>query len=55
MNINDLKEMCVKDTAIDVTDLDGYSVSIPELSNKYHQLAYTEKNLLWTSKKKRLN
>ncbi|MDP7367850.1 MAG: recombination mediator protein UvsY [Candidatus Pacebacteria bacterium] len=46
MNINDLKEMCVKDTAIDVTDLDGYSVSIPELSNKYHQLAYTEKNIL---------
>jgi len=38
--------MCAKDTKIDVTDLDGYSVSIPELSNKYHQLAYTEKNLL---------
>tara|TARA_R100000789_G_scaffold97781_1_gene100742 strand:- start:318 stop:749 length:432 start_codon:yes stop_codon:yes gene_type:complete len=46
MDISDLKEMCAKDTKIDITDLDGYSVSIPELSNKYHQLAYTEKNLL---------
>ena len=46
MNINELKEMCVKDTKIDITDLDGYSVSIPELANKYHQLAYLEKNLV---------
>ena len=46
MNINELKEMCTKDTKIDITDLDGYSVSIPELANKYHQLAYLEKNLL---------
>ena len=46
MNINELKEMCVKDTKIDITDLDGYSISIPELANKYHQLAYLEKNLL---------
>ena len=46
MNINELKEMCVKDTKIDITDLDGYSVSIPEMANKYHQLAYLEKNLL---------
>jgi len=46
MNINELKEMCVKDTKIDITDLDGYSVSIPEMANKYHQLAYLEKNLV---------
>ena len=46
MNIYELKEMCTKDTKIDITDLDGYSVSIPELANKYHQLAYLEKNLL---------
>ena len=46
MNINELKEMCTKDTKIDITDLDGYSISIPELANKYHQLAYLEKNLL---------
>jgi len=46
MNINELKEMCTKDTKIDITDLDGYSVSIPEMANKYHQLAYLEKNLL---------
>ena len=46
MNINELKEMCTKDTKIDITDLDGYSVSIPELANKYHQLAYLEKNLV---------
>jgi hypothetical protein len=45
MNINELKEMCIKDTKIDITDLDGYSISIPELANKYHQLAYLEKNL----------
>ena len=46
MNINELKEMCTKDTKIDITDLDGYSISIPELANKYHQLAYLEKNLV---------
>ena len=46
MNINELEEMCTKDTKIDITDLDGYSISIPELANKYHQLAYLEKNLL---------
>jgi hypothetical protein len=46
MNINELTEMCEKDCKIDITDLDGYSVSIPELANKYHQLAYIEKNLL---------
>jgi len=46
MNINELTEMCSKDTKIDITDLDGYSISIPELANKYHQMAYLEKNLL---------
>ena len=46
MNINELEEMCTKDTKIDITDLDGYSISIPELANKYHQLAYLEKNLV---------
>tara|TARA_B110001454_G_C12480760_1_gene334273 strand:- start:143 stop:574 length:432 start_codon:yes stop_codon:yes gene_type:complete len=46
MNITEIQEMCVKDTTIDITDLDGYSVSIPELANKYHQMAYLEKNLL---------
>lgn len=46
MNINELKEMCRKDTKIDSADLDGYSLSIPELANKYHQLAYTEKDVL---------
>ena len=45
MNLNDLKEMCDKDTTIGI-DLDGYSVSIPELANKYHQLRHDEKNLL---------
>lgn len=46
MNINELKEMCRKDTKIDSADLDGYSLSIPELANKYHQLAYLEKDVL---------
>ena len=46
MNINELTEMCSKDAKIDITDLDGFSISIPELANKYHQLAYLEKNLL---------
>jgi hypothetical protein len=46
MNINELKEMCTIDAKIDITDLDGYSISIPELANKYHQIAYLEKNLL---------
>ena len=45
MNLNDLKEMCNKDTTIGI-DLDGYSISIPELANKYHQLRHDEKNLL---------
>ena len=43
MKLNDLKEMCDKDTKIDSTDLDGYSLSIPELANKYHQLAFDER------------
>jgi len=42
MNLNDLKEMCNKDTTIGI-DLDGYSISIPELANKYHQIAFDEK------------
>tara|TARA_Y100001938_G_scaffold145564_1_gene222511 strand:+ start:2313 stop:2744 length:432 start_codon:yes stop_codon:yes gene_type:complete len=46
MKLNDLKEMCQKDTKIDSTDLDGYSISIPELANKYHQLRHEEKNTL---------
>jgi len=46
MKLNDLKEMCQKDTKIDSTDLDGYSISIPELANKYHQLRHDEKNTL---------
>ena len=46
MNINDLKEMCDKDTKIDETDLDGYSMSIPEKANKYHQLAFIESKTL---------
>ena len=46
MNINDLKEMCDKDVKIDSTDLDGYSMSIPELANKYHQLAFDERKTL---------
>ena len=46
MNINELTEMCSKDAKIDITDLDGFSISIPELANKYHQMAYLEKNLL---------
>ena len=46
MNIDELTKMCEKDCKIDITDLDGYSLSIPDLSNKYHQLAYTEKSLL---------
>ena len=45
MNLNDLKEMCNKDTTIGI-DLDGYSISIPELANKYHQLAFDEKKTL---------
>ena len=45
MNLNDLKEMCNRDTTIGI-DLDGYSISIPELANKYHQLRHDEKNLL---------
>ncbi len=46
MKINDLKEMCLIDTKIDSADLDGYSISIPELANKYHQLRHEEKNTL---------
>ena len=46
MKLNDLKEMCQKDTKIDSVDLDGYSISIPELANKYHQLRHDEKNTL---------
>lgn len=46
MKLNDLKEMCQKDTKIDSADLDGYSISIPELANKYHQLRHEEKNTL---------
>ena len=46
MNMNELKEMCLKDTKIDGVDLDGYSISIPEIANKYHQLRHDEKNLL---------
>ena len=46
MNLNDLKEMCDKDVKIDSTDLDGYSISIPELANKYHQLAFDERKTL---------
>jgi hypothetical protein len=46
MKLNDLKEMCQKDTKIDGSDLDGYSISIPELANKYHQLRHEEKNTL---------
>ena len=45
MNLNDLKEMCNRDTTIGI-DLDGYSISIPELANKYHQLAYDERKTL---------
>ena len=45
MNLNDLKEMCNKDTTIGI-DLDGYSISIPELANKYHQLAFDERKTL---------
>ena len=45
MNLNDLKEMCDKDTTIGI-DLDGYSISIPELANKYHQLAFDERKTL---------
>ena len=45
MNLNDLKEMCNKDTTIGI-DLDGYSISIPELANKYHQIAFDEKKTL---------
>ena len=45
MNLNDLKEMCNRDTTIGI-DLDGYSISIPELANKYHQLAFDEKKTL---------
>ena len=45
MNLNDLKEMCNRDTTIGI-DLDGYSISIPELANKYHQLRHDEKTLL---------
>ena len=46
MNMKDLKEMCQIDTKIDTTDLDGYSISIPDLANKYHQLRHDEKNVL---------
>lgn len=46
MNLNDLKLMCEKDVKIDSTDLDGYSISIPELANKYHQLAFDERKVL---------
>ena len=45
MNLNDLKEMCDKDTKPGI-DLGGYSSSIPELANKYHQLLYGEKKIL---------
>ena len=45
MNLNDLKEMCDKDTKPGI-DLGGYSSSIPELANKYHQLAFDEKKIL---------
>ena len=45
MNLNDLKEMCNKDTTIGI-DLDGYSISIPELANIYHQLAFDERKTL---------
>ena len=38
--------MCQKDTKIDGSDLDGYSISIPELANKYHQLRHEERNIL---------
>ena len=46
MNLNDLKEMCDKDVKIDSTDLDGYSISIPELAHKYLQLAFDERKTL---------
>ena len=46
MNLNDLKLMCEKDVKIDSTDLDGYSISIPTLANKYHQLAFDERKVL---------
>ena len=46
MNMNDLKEMCKRDTKVDSIDLDGYSISIPELSSKYFQLRHEEKNAL---------
>jgi hypothetical protein len=46
MNINDLREMCQKDTKINSMDIDGYSLSIPELSNKYHQIAFDERKTL---------
>ena len=45
MNLNDLKEMCNRDTTIGI-DLDGYSISIPELANKYHQLDFDERKTL---------
>ena len=45
MNLNDLKEMCNRDTTIGI-DLDGFSISIPELANKYHQLAFDERKTL---------
>ena len=45
MNLNDLKEMCNRDTTIGIY-LDGYSISIPELANKYHQLAFDERKTL---------
>ena len=38
--------MCEKDVKIDSTDLDGYSISIPTLANKYHQLAFDERKVL---------
>ena len=46
MKIDELKAMCLKDTQIDSTDLDGYSISIPTLANKYHQLAFDERKVL---------
>jgi len=46
MNVDNLKEMIEADCKIDITDLDGYSISIPALANKYHQLALIEKKVL---------
>ena len=46
MKIDELKEMCLKDTKIDVTDLAGYSTEIAIRAGKYHQLAFDEKKVL---------